>query len=163
MRSHVSQLADLDFQPLLPPRARFPLALIACHIESSQFSSSRNIWVNGTDGIYRYQFSFEDWAGCCILKTLGLRLVTLGSARLDARERPEHWWHRAGSCRAMTVLEVAWPKSGLNWLNCCRVVCKEIRKGAVVSGSEWTQIWHGDAGTTSKVQQLGLQRHLCPE
>jgi len=98
--------------------ARFPLALIACHIESSQFSSSRKIygWMALTEAISSYQFSFEDWAGCCILgKLLGLRLVTLGSARLG-RERPEHWWQ--GACRA--GFEVAWPKSGLNWLNCCR-------------------------------------------
>jgi len=138
MRSHVSQLADLIFSlcyHCLRPFSTWSLP----HRIVSVFPQVVNIWVNGTEAISSYQFSFETEAGSG--KTLGLRLVTLGSARLGRRERPEHWWQ--GHVEAMT--EVAWPKSGLNWIELLS------RRKRVNS------IWHGDAGTTSKVQQLAFK------
>jgi len=67
--------------------ARFPL-VIACHIESSQFSSSRKIygWMALTEAISSYQFSFEDWARLLYPgKTLGSAFSNSGFCSIRTR------------------------------------------------------------------------------
>jgi len=60
-----------------------------------------------TEAVLSGQFSFEDWAGCILGKLLGLRLVTLGSARLG---RKGTRWALMTSSRGVEamVLAVAW-------------------------------------------------------